>query len=127
MIPQQFSVRRGDKFGYDGNKKITDTKQLIVLSSNVLPVVLVTTPINNHDSIKFVEMMEHILNFVTCDSIKQIKHCFADKANDSATIRQELKNRNMNHHIPVKKNNTAPHAKKTILHLMLKKQYCTSW
>ena len=59
------------KIDYDENKKIRGTKIYITVTSNGLPISIVISPANNHDSTKFVETMEHILDFMT-DSLKQI-------------------------------------------------------
>ena len=36
---------------------------------------------------KFIETLDSILDFITRNSVKQIRYCFADKAYDSALIR----------------------------------------
>ena len=80
VIPQQFLVKKGDgKIGYDGNKKILGTKINVIVASDGLPISILISAANNHDSTKFIVTMEHILDFLTRDSLKQIKHCFADK------------------------------------------------
>ena len=68
--------------------------------------------VNKHDSTKFIETMEHLLDFMTHDSLKHIKHCFADKRYISKTIREYLEKQNIQVHIPVKKNSIALRPKK---------------
>ena len=76
----------GEKIGYDGNKKILGTKINAIVASNGLPLSMMLERVNKHDSTKFIETMEHLLDFLTRDSLKQIKHCFADKGYISKTI-----------------------------------------
>ena len=82
------------------------------MASNGLPISMTLSRANKHDSTKFIDTMEHILDFLTRDSLKQIKHCFADKGYISKTIREYLENRNIQVHIPVRKNSIARRPKK---------------
>ena len=50
---------------------------------------------NQHDSTKFVDVMESISDYLDDDIIEQIVAVYADKGYDSKTIREYLKNRNM--------------------------------
>ena len=85
--------KKGDeKIGYDRNKKILGTKISAIVASNGLPLSMMLERANKHDSTKFIETMEHLLDFLTRDSLKQIKHCFADKGYNSKTIREYLEN-----------------------------------
>ena len=58
-----------------------------------MPVSIVCSPANIHDSTKFIDVMESISEFVDDDSIKQIVSVYADKGYDSGTIRDYLKTR----------------------------------
>ena len=102
------------KIGYDGNKKILGTKMHVIVASNVLAISITFSRANNYDSTKLIEIMKHILDSMTRDSLKQIKHCFADKGYISKTIREYLENRNIQVHIPLRKNSIARRPKKTI-------------
>ena len=102
----------GEKIGYDGNKKILGTKINAIVASNGLPLSMMLERVNKHDSTKFIETMEHLLDFLTRDSLKQIKHCFADKGYISKTIREYLENQNVQVYIPIKKNSIARRPKK---------------
>ena len=52
----------------------------VTITSNELSISITHSRANNHDSIKFIEAMKRILDLVAViDSLKQIKHCFADK------------------------------------------------
>ena len=84
----------------------------VIVASNGLLVSITFSRANNHDSTKFVETMERILDLMTRDSLKQIKHCFADKGYISKTIREYLEKRNIQVHIPVRKNSIAQQLKK---------------
>ena len=82
----------GEKIGYDGNKKILGTKINVIVASNILSISITHSCANNHNSTKLIETMEHILDFMTRDSLKQIKHCFADKGYINKTILEYLEN-----------------------------------
>ena len=78
-----------------------------MITSNRLLISIVNSPVNNHNSTKFIETMEHILDFMARDSLKQIRHCFADKGYIRRTIRKYLENQNIRVHIQVRKNGIA--------------------
>jgi len=81
--------------GYDGFKKITGTKIHVAVEQNGLPVSIVISPANHHDSTKLVEVVEHISDYLDDDYTKQIVSVYADKGYDSKIIRDYLKNRNI--------------------------------
>ena len=94
--------------GYDGFKRITGTKIHVAVESNGLPISVVMSPANIHDSTKFIDVIENISEYLDDDSIEQTAFCFADKGYDSDTIREYLKNKNITPCIPkrnLKKNN----------------------
>ena len=62
-----------------------------------------------YDSTKLVEITDHILDFMTHD---YIKHSFKDKTYDYTSIRQDLKNKNICDHIPVRKSGTISQTRK---------------
>lgn len=86
--------------GYDGFKKITGTKIHVAVEQNGLPISIVISPANHHDSTKLVEVVENISDFLDDDYTKQIVSVYADKGYDSKIIRDYLKNRNIKDCIP---------------------------
>jgi transposase len=99
--------------GYDGFKRcgllatiITGTKIHVAVNQNSLPVSIMIGPANQHDSTRFVDVMENLNEHLDDDTIRQIKKVYADKGYDSKTIRNYLKNRNIVPCIPERKFNT---------------------
>ncbi len=68
---------------------------------------------NIHDSTKFIDVIENISDFLDNDSIKQIVSVYADKGYDSKSIRNYLKNKNINPCIPFRKNSNETTKKKS--------------
>ncbi len=91
--------------GYDGFKKITGTKIHVAVESNGLPISIVCSPANVHDSTKFIDTVESISDFVDDDMMNQTVSVYADKGYDANLIREYLKNRNIISCIPFRKNN----------------------
>ena len=60
-----------------------------------LPISIVCSSANQHDSTKFIDVIESISNFVDDDSIKEIVAVYADKGYDSSIIREYVKNKNI--------------------------------
>ena len=69
-----------------------------------LPISIVCSSANQHDSTKFIDVIESISNFVDDDSIKEIVAVYADKGYDSSIIREYVKNKNIIACIPFRKN-----------------------
>ena len=67
----------------------------VAVESNGLPVSIVTSPANIHDSTRFTDVMKGISDFLDDKSIRQIISVYADKGYDSASIRNYLKNKNI--------------------------------
>jgi len=88
----------------DGFKRITGTKIHVAVESNGLPISIVCSPANIHDSTKFIDVIENISDFADDESIKQIVSCFADKGYDSTLIRNYLRYNGINCCIPYKSN-----------------------
>ena len=72
----------------------------MAVDGNGLPISIVMSPANIHDSTKFIDVMENISEYLDVNSIKQITSVYADKGYDSGTIRNYLKNRNIKDCIP---------------------------
>jgi cell division protein FtsX len=81
--------------GYDGFKKILGIKIHVAVDCNSLPVSIIISPANQHDSTKFIDAMESISDHLDDDSVKQIKSVYADKSYDSKIIRNYLKTRDV--------------------------------
>lgn len=58
------------------------------------------SPANQHDSTRFIDVLEHISDYLDDDSIKQIVQCYADKGYDGTIIRDYLKSKNITPCIP---------------------------
>ena len=74
------------------------------MESNILPISIVISSANIHDSAKFMDIMKSILDFLDYNSIKQIVSCFADKCYDAKYIRNYLISNDIGHYIPYKNN-----------------------
>ena len=78
----------------------TGTKIHVAVKSNGLPVSIVISPANQHDSTRLVDVVETISDYLDDDCTKQIKSVYADKGYDSNIIREYLRNRNIKDCIP---------------------------
>lgn len=103
--------KNGDVIGYDRFKRcgleatiITGTKLYVVVESNGFPISIVVSSANQHDSTKFVDVVESILDFLDDDCTKQIVPYFADKGYDTKYIRNYLRNKSISCCIPYKRN-----------------------
>lgn len=70
------------------------------MESNGLPVSIIIGAANEHDSTRFIDVMENISGHLDDESIKSIISVYADKGYDSNRIRDYLKNRNIRDCIP---------------------------
>ena len=71
---------------------ITGTKMHVATEQNGLPISIILGPANQHDSTKFVDVMESISDYLDTSKIKSV---YADKGYDSKIIRNYLKSRNI--------------------------------
>ena len=94
------SQKRGDITGYDGFKRISGTKIHVAVEQNGLPVSIVIGPANEHDSARFIDVMENISDYLDDDSIEQIVSVYADKGYYAKKIREYLRNRDIRDRIP---------------------------
>ena len=83
----------------------------VAVEQNGFPISIIASSANQHDSTKFVDVMENISEFVGGNIIEEITAVYADKGYDSAVIRNYLKNRNMIACIPFRKNSKSSEAK----------------
>jgi len=90
--------------GYDRFKQITGTKLHVAVEQNGLPISIVMSPANIHDSTKFIDVMENISDFVDDDLLKEIISVYADKGYDAKYIRNYLRNNGISCCIPYKSN-----------------------
>lgn len=97
--------KKGNNIGRDGFKKITGTKIHVAVEQTGLPISIIISSANEHDSTKFIDVIENIPDFLDDESAKEIISVYADKGYDSHSIRDYLKNRNINPCIPFRKNN----------------------
>ena len=116
LIHHLFRLKRGKMIGFNGFKRITGTKIHVAVESNGLPVSIITSPANIHDSTKFIDVVELISDFVESISdfadnkmCQEIISVYADKGYDSTSIRDYLESRNMIPCIPFRKNNKTEH------------------
>ena len=83
------------------------------VENNGLPISIVISPANHHDSTKLIDVVENISDFVDDGMIEEIASVYADKGYDSGTIRNYLKNRNIVPCIPKRNyktnNKQSPH------------------
>jgi len=70
------------------------------VDSNGLPISIIIGSANQHDSTKFVDVMENISECLDDGTIEQIVSVYADKGYDSKIIRNYLKSRNIKSCIP---------------------------
>ena len=88
--------------GYDGFKKILGTKIHVAAEQNGLPISIVCSTANEHDSRKFIDTMENISELVDNDTMNQIATVYADKGYDARHIRNLKSFRWMLHSIQEK-------------------------
>ena len=81
--------------GYDGFKRITGTKVHVAVESNGLPVSIIIGSANQHDSMRFIGVMENISNHLDNSTTRKIKSVYADKGYDGTIIRNYLKSKNI--------------------------------
>jgi transposase len=92
--------------GHDGFKKISGTKIHVAVDCNSLPVSVIISPANEHDSTKFADVMKKVNVCLNSSMTCHIKEAYADKAYDSKSIRQYLGKRKIRDVIPSRQYNT---------------------
>ena len=96
--------KRGSVIGYNGFNRISGTKIHVAVEQNGLPVSVVMGPANQHDSARFVDVMDGISQYLDERSIRKIARCQADKGYDAEFIRKYLTKRKISDCIPYRKN-----------------------
>ena len=89
LIPQQFTQKRGNVTGYDGFKKILGTKIHVATEQNGLPISIVCKRANEHDSTKFIDVLENISEYLDDEMANRILTVYADRGYD-VVIHQKL-------------------------------------
>jgi len=90
--------------GHDGFKRITGTKIHVAVEQHGLPVSIVCSPANIHDSTKFIDVIENISEFIDDYMVEQIVTVYAYKEYDAKYIRNYLRCNGINCCIPYKNN-----------------------
>ncbi len=94
--------------GFDGFKRVTGTKLHAAIGDTGLPVSIVMSPADIHDSTKFADVMESISDFADDSMIEQMVSVYADRGYGSKPIRSYARSRNIIPCIPFgKKSRTA--------------------
>ncbi len=70
------------------------------MEQNGLPISIILSSANQHDSTKLTDVMENISTHLDDDTIQQIVAVYADKGYDAKYIRAYLKNRDITDCIP---------------------------
>ncbi len=96
--------KRGDEIGYEGFKRVLGTRIHVAVDGNGLPISIVCSPANQHDSTEFVGVLKSISDFPNDDLIRQIVSACADKGYDAKCIRNYPGCHGINCCIPYKKN-----------------------
>ena len=105
--------KKGNARGYDGFKKVLGTKIHVAVDGTGLPLSILTSPANEHDSIKFTDVVEDISECLDEQMIEEIAQCYADKGYDTKEIRRYLESRNIAACIPHKFQNKTQQYKST--------------
>ena len=93
--------------GYNGFNRISGTKIHAAVEQNGLPVSIVVGPANQHDSTRFVDVVDDISQYLDERSIRKIVQCYADKGYDTEFIRKYLAKRRILDCIPHRNNSRA--------------------
>lgn len=67
-----------------------------------MPISIRTSPANQHDSTKFIDVLENISDYLDDDLVHTIVSAYADKGYDAKYIRNYLKCYGINRCIPYK-------------------------
>ena len=65
------------------------------MESNGLPISIIIGPANQHDSTRFIDVMDSISNHLDNSTTNKIKSVYADKGYDGTIIRNYLKSKNI--------------------------------
>ena len=93
-------------------KRITGTKIHVAVEQTGLPISIVMSSANEHDSTKFIDVMESISEYLDDSMIEEIVAVYADKGYDAKYIRNYLRCNGINCCIPYKNNSKIYSTKK---------------
>ena len=94
----------GNVTEYDGFKRISGTKIHVAVEQTGLPISIVMSSANEHDSTKFIDVMESISEYLDDSMIEEIVTVYADKGYDAKYIRNYLRGNGIGCCIPYKSN-----------------------
>ncbi len=83
---------------------ISGTKLYAAVGGIGLPISVVMSPADIHDSTKFVDVMESISDFADDSMMEQMVSVYGDRGYDSKSIRSYVRSRNIIPCIPFRKN-----------------------
>ncbi len=104
LVHHQLLPKRGDETGYDGFKKILGTKIHVAVDKTGLPISAGTSSANEHDSTKFIDVLEDISELADDNLGRVIASAYADKGYDAKYIRDYLRCHGIDCCIPYKRN-----------------------
>ena len=105
LIHHQLLPKKGGNVtGYDGFRKIPGTKIHVAVDKTGLPISIRTSPANEHDSTKFIDVLEDISELGGGDLGCAIVSAYADKGYDAKYIRDCLRCHGISCRIPYKRN-----------------------
>ncbi len=93
----------GNEAGYDGFKKILGTKIHVAADKTGLLISVRTSPVNEHDSTKFIDVLEDISELAGDNLGRAIASAYAGKGYDAKYIRDYLRCHGISCRIPYKK------------------------
>ena len=99
LLRKKRQCRRNEEF-----KKVLGTKIHVAVDLNGLPISIVCSSANLHDSTKFIDTLENTSYLLGGDILEEIVAVYADKGYDAAYIREYLKSCGIKCYIPYKKN-----------------------
>ncbi len=83
--------KRGNETGYDGFKKIPGTRIHVAADKAGLPISAGTSPANEHDSAKFIDVLEDISELAGDDLGRAVVSAYAGNGYDAKYIRNYLR------------------------------------
>ena len=90
--------------GHGGFKRISGTKIHAAADGSGLPVSAITSPANEHDGTKFIDVLENISEYLDGSMAEGISTVCADRGYDAKYIRNYCRCHSIGCRIPYKKN-----------------------
>ncbi len=104
LFHHQLPPKGGNEAGYDGFRKIPGTRIHVAADETGLPISAGTSPANEHDSAKFIDVLEDISELAGDDLGRAIASAYADRGYDAKCIRDYLRCHGIDCCIPYKRN-----------------------